>query len=128
MAAAIGISVHVPALLAHCTGDRRELRLQAATLGDALGKLWASHPLLHYHFHDKAGGLRPHVLIFYNQEDIRHLKSLDLNLREGDSLTLMQAVSGGAPVHPVAAAAPSPPIDSPADPAKPGSGKWSPPP
>jgi sulfur-carrier protein len=35
------------------------------------------------------------VLLFYNDQNIAWLESLDLPLQKGDKLTVMQAVSGG---------------------------------
>ena len=39
--------------------------------------------------------LRQHVLLFYNDESTRWLDTLDVPLRPGDRLEIVQAVSGG---------------------------------
>ena len=57
--------------------------------------LWEQYPLLQQHCLLKEGGIRPHVLLFFNDESLAWLDSLDIEIREGDRLTILQAVSGG---------------------------------
>jgi len=67
----------------------------AVTLEDALQRMREEYPLLRVHLYDEEEKLRPHVLLFYNGESIRWLDRLDLPLRLGDRLEILQAVSGG---------------------------------
>ncbi len=53
------------------------------------------YPLLHIHLYQEDGQLRPHVLIFYNDESIKWLERRDLPLQRGDRLQVVQSVSGG---------------------------------
>ena len=39
--------------------------------------------------------IRKHVLIYYNDQSILWLDSLDVSLKTGDRLQIIQAVSGG---------------------------------
>jgi molybdopterin synthase sulfur carrier subunit len=89
------IEVTVPSLLRDCTGDRTGFELDAGTVGEALQRLLEQYPLLRFHLYDDAEKLRPHVLIYYNEQNIAWLESLDLPLRAGDELTVLQNVSGG---------------------------------
>ena len=85
----------VPALLSDCTHRQTGFMLEADTLSGALQKLVTHYPLLHVHLYDEQEQLRRHVLIFYNQENIAWLPRLDLALQPGDTLTVLQNVSGG---------------------------------
>lgn len=89
------IEVSVPGLLRDCTGDRGRFTLEAATLGEAIGRLFETHPLLRAHVYDDAGRVREHVLIYLNRDNVARLDSLDVPLRPGDRLAILQAVSGG---------------------------------
>lgn len=89
------IDVTIPTILSDCTGGRNPVTIEAATLGEALRRLRESYPLLRVHLYDEEEKLRPHVLIFYNEESTRWLEHLDMPLRPGDRLEILQAVSGG---------------------------------
>lgn len=86
----------IPSLLRDCTGGKAEVRVEGATLRDALASLRERYPLLAVHLYDESGEVRPHVLIYYNDENIRWLERLDTPIREGDEITIFQAVSGGS--------------------------------
>jgi adenylyltransferase/sulfurtransferase len=91
------IEVRVPALLRSCTNEKTRFTLEATTLADAITRLVQEYPLLRRHLYDEAGQLRQHVLLFYNDDNIKWLDHLDLPLKPGDRLSVVQAVSGGAP-------------------------------
>jgi molybdopterin converting factor small subunit len=91
----IALEVRVPTLLRDCTGGASPVTIEAATLSEALERLRETYPLLRVHLYDEAQQLRPHVLIFYNEESTRWLERLDVPLRPGDRLEIIQAVSGG---------------------------------
>lgn len=89
------IEVNIPTPLRDCTGGRNPITIEAATLAEALQRLRETYPLLRIHLYDEAERLRPHVLIFYNEESTQWLEHLDVPLRPGDRLEIVQAVSGG---------------------------------
>lgn len=87
------ISVTVPSLLADSIG-RRTVDIEADTLAAALAAL-ARHPKLGPLIFDHALRIRPHVLVFHNETATKHLPDLNVPLRPGDRLAVVQAVSGG---------------------------------
>jgi adenylyltransferase/sulfurtransferase len=87
------IDVAIPAMLA-VSIEQRHVSIDAETLGEAMRKL-AQHPKLGPLAFDERGELRKHVLLFYNDASSRHLKSHDIVLKPGDTLAIVQAVSGG---------------------------------
>jgi adenylyltransferase/sulfurtransferase len=89
------IEVSVPVILRDCTGGRNHVTIEASTLAEALQRLRESYPLLRIHLYDEVEQLRPHVMIFYNEESTRWLERLDVPLQPGDRLEIVQAVSGG---------------------------------
>ncbi len=91
----VEVEVRIPTLLRDCTGGNGTVSIGAATLAEALERLRESYPLLRIHLYDETGKLRPHVLIFYNRDSIGWLDRLDVPLKAGDTLEILQAVSGG---------------------------------
>ncbi len=89
------IEVRVPGLLRDSVGGQSRLDIEAATLQDALTNLLERYPLLRTHLYDETGKLRPHVLLYYNDQNLAWLGRLDAPLAPGDKLTILQAVSGG---------------------------------
>ena len=90
------VHVTIPSLLRDCAGGRTRFVIDGgATLAEALHALRETYPLLRAHVWDDLGKLRPHVLIFHNDQGVRWMKSLDVPLRDGDRVQIVQAVSGG---------------------------------
>lgn len=89
------IVVEVPRILSDCIEGQTEVSLQAATIGTALERLRARWPTLATHVLQDSGAMREHVLLLHNGKLTRYLKNLDVPLRPGDRLQIVQAVSGG---------------------------------
>lgn len=89
------VEVSVPSMLKECTGGVTLFHLDAETLAEAVHRLVEEYPLLRLHLYDETGAQRPHVLLYYNDENIKWLATLNFPLKHGDRLTVLQAVSGG---------------------------------
>ena len=92
---AVSVPISLPSLLRPAAEGRDEIVVEAATFEGALNALLTAHPLLRRHLYDESGTLREHVNIFYNDQNIRWLEDTAQPLRQGDSITILQAVSGG---------------------------------
>ena len=77
-------------------GGVREVRLDAADLGDVMDGLVKAHPQLSERLRDEHGKLRAHLALFVNDEDARHLGGEDAVLKDGDIVHVIPALSGGA--------------------------------
>ncbi len=89
------IEVNVPMMISDCTRGRTAFYLEVSTLKEALDALVTTYPLLRVHLYTEQGQLRKHVLIYYNEDNITWLQELDIPLKNGDTLRVLQAVSGG---------------------------------
>ena len=89
------VPVTLPSLLATCTGGERDVAVEATTLQGALEALLAAYPLLRPHLVTETGRLREHVNLFFNDQNARWLDDWGIELSPGDTLTVIQAVSGG---------------------------------
>lgn len=89
------VRIELPGLLRPAADGGASLRVEARTLRGALDALVGRHPALRVHLFDEQGALRQHVLCFHNRTNTRWLETLDVPLAEGDTITFLQAVSGG---------------------------------
>ena len=88
------LTVHLPQLLAESLGVTAA-SIDAATLSQAVAVLKRDHPAIATHVFDDHGLQRRHVLLFLNDADTRWLDNPDPPLRDGDRLSIVQAISGG---------------------------------
>lgn len=90
------IAVHVPAMLRNTCGNERVLSLEATSVRAALQVLERDYPRLYGSVCEETGAVRRHVNLFVNTSNVRDGRGLDTELVNGDVLTIMAAVSGGA--------------------------------
>lgn len=93
--AAIEVAVTIPSMLTRATDGRRGVTVRASTLRGALDALLEAHPLLRVHLFDERDELREHVHVFLNDREARWIDDWSVELEPGDTLTILQAVSGG---------------------------------
>jgi molybdopterin converting factor small subunit len=91
----VAVDVHLPGMLVAVAG-RRVLRVRAATLAEAIEALFREVPALRFHLCEDDGAFRHHVLCYLNDTSTREMKELGAELKEGDRVTFVQALSGGS--------------------------------
>jgi len=89
------VRVRFPSLLASLLKLPKSIEVSGETLGDALEELCRHRPSLAVHLFDESGEFREHVLCFVNETNSRESEASKLVLRDGDTITILQAVSGG---------------------------------
>ena len=92
----MAIDVRIPTILRSYTGGSKAVSGSGETLADLLSDLDAQHPGLKGRLITPEGGLHRFVNIYVNDEDVRFLGSLDAKLNDGDTVTILPAVAGGA--------------------------------
>jgi molybdopterin synthase sulfur carrier subunit len=92
----MAIEVRVPTILRSYTGGAKVVEGSGDTLAALLADLDARHNGLKGRLITDDGGLHRFVNIYVNGEDVRFLGSLDAKLSDGDSVTILPAVAGGA--------------------------------
>ena len=70
--------------------------MQGATVGDAMNALVAQHPELRKHLYTDDGKLRAFVNLYLNDEDIRYLEKEATALKDGDNISIVPSIAGGA--------------------------------
>jgi len=77
--------------------SRLEFDGRPATVGAALDVLGTLHPGVRDRVLSEDGSVRPHVNVFVGDESIRYSGGLATPLAEGAEISIVPAVSGGAP-------------------------------
>jgi molybdopterin synthase sulfur carrier subunit len=106
----MSIDVRVPTILRSYTGGAKAVQGSGETLADLLTDLDRQYPGLRARLITDQGALHRFVNVYVNDEDVRFNGSLDAKLNDGDSVTILPAVAGGAfAFAALAALSPSPP-------------------
>jgi molybdopterin converting factor small subunit len=71
------------------------IEAEGATLDAALEDAFRKCPALKVHVVDERGAFRQHVLCFLNEQNTRWRDAAKRPLKDGDRITILQAVSGG---------------------------------
>ena len=90
-------TVKVPTPLRPFAGGASELALEGSTVGGVIRSLADSNPGLARHLYTPEGRLRNFVTVYLNDEDIRYLEREATPLKDGDVVSIVPAVAGGAP-------------------------------
>jgi molybdopterin synthase sulfur carrier subunit len=88
------VMLELPSLLRNVLAEG-SLTVDGSTLEEALEDAYAKLPGLRVHLCDESGRFRKHVLCFVNDVNTRWLDVANPSLRDGDCITILQAVSGG---------------------------------
>lgn len=91
------VTVRIPAPLRSLTGHRSEVSASGATVRQVLEGLALAHPGLRERLLDGAGAPRRHLGLFLNDEHLLGPAGLEAPVKDGDQLTLVPAIAGGAP-------------------------------
>jgi molybdopterin synthase sulfur carrier subunit len=92
----MAIEVRIPTILRSYTGGAKVVEGSGDTLNDLLSDLDAKYSGLRGRLVTEQGGLHRFVNVYVNDEDVRFLGALDAKLSDGDTVTILPAVAGGA--------------------------------
>ncbi len=92
----MSVDVRVPTILRSYTGGAKAVQGSGDTLADLLTDLDARYPGIRGRLITDDGALHRFVNIYINDEDVRFQGGLDAKLNNGDSVTILPAVAGGA--------------------------------
>jgi len=94
----MAVTVLIPTALRQFAGDRAEVTVEAATVGEALDRLTAEHAELRKHLYGGQSALRSFVNVYVNDDDIRHTGRLETPVKDGDTVSIIPAIAGGSAV------------------------------
>jgi len=92
----MAIKIMIPTPLRAYAGKKDAVELQASTVGEALTALTAQYADLRKHLYAEDGRLRSFVNVYVNDEDVRYLQKDKTQLNDGDTISIVPSIAGGA--------------------------------
>ena len=92
----MAVKVIIPTPLRAYAGKQESVEVQARTVGEALAALTGTFGELKKHLYSDDGRLRSFVNVYVNDEDIRYLQKDQTQVREGDTISIVPSIAGGA--------------------------------
>jgi sulfur-carrier protein len=91
----MAVIVKIPSQLRAATDGEASTQVDGTTVGEVLDSLYERYGELRSRIAED-GGLRRFVNVYVGGEDIRFLDGLDTPVEDGDEVTILPAVAGGA--------------------------------
>jgi molybdopterin converting factor small subunit len=92
----MAVKVMIPTPLRAYAGKQESVQVQAATVAEALAGLTSQFSELKKHLYSDDGKLRSFVNVYLNDEDIRYLQKDQTQVKEGDTISIVPSIAGGA--------------------------------
>jgi molybdopterin synthase sulfur carrier subunit len=92
----MAVTVRIPAPLRKLTDGKSEVSVEGKSVAALVDALEAAHPGLKERLCDEAGGIRPFVNVYVNDEDIRFMNGPETPLNDGDAVSIVPAIAGGS--------------------------------
>ena len=92
----MAVTVRIPTTLRPLSGGAATVEVAGGSLADVLAALDAAHPGLQERVVDGEGNLRRFVNVFVDDDDVRYLDGLATNVPDGQTVSIIPAVAGGA--------------------------------
>ncbi|MEY4130257.1 MAG: hypothetical protein RLZZ31_381 [Actinomycetota bacterium] len=92
----MSVTVRVPPVFRPLTSGNSTVSVEGATVAAVLSNLDASYPGFSEKLLGDDGALVRYVNVFVDDDDVRFLKGLDTPVPDGATVSIMQAVAGGA--------------------------------
>jgi molybdopterin synthase sulfur carrier subunit len=90
------VQVKLPTMMRGQADGQSTVSVEGDSVGAAFGSLVERYPGLRDNLLDASGGLHKFVNVYKDDDDIRYLDGLDTALKDGDVLSILPAVAGGA--------------------------------
>ena len=88
--------IRLPTQLRPAADGNVSVTLEGATVGEVLRALETTYPGMRDQILSEDGELRRFVNVYVNDDDVRYLDRLDTKLGDGDVVSILPAVAGGA--------------------------------
>ena len=90
----MSIRVRLPPVLRSVSGSA-ELSANGNTIGEVLEDLARANPALALHLFDEAHAIRRNIVCIHNNELVRAADARTHDVRDGDEITIANALAGG---------------------------------
>jgi adenylyltransferase/sulfurtransferase len=93
---AMAVTVLIPTALRQFAGGQTEIETEGATVGEVLDRVTKANSDLRKHLYSDESKLRSFVNVYVNDEDIRGTERLNTPVKDGDTISIVPAIAGGA--------------------------------
>jgi MoaD family protein len=92
----MAVKLEIPTALRQFAGKQASMEFNASTVGEALKQLTGTYADLRKHLYTDDGRIRSFVNIYVNDEDIRYLQKENTPIKDGDTISIVPSIAGGA--------------------------------
>ncbi|WP_428938923.1 MoaD/ThiS family protein [Fontivita pretiosa] len=92
----MSVKVRIPSPLRNYTNGADVIETSGASVGEVLNNLKNAAAGIETRLFKGPNQLNRFVNVYLNDEDIRFLKNLDTPVKEGDEISIVPAIAGGA--------------------------------
>jgi len=89
-------TLRIPTVLRPAVGGQSTISVEGTTIGEVLRTLSQEYPMTEGQLLDENGALHRFLNIYVNDDDVRYIGGLEAPVADGDDITLLPAVAGGA--------------------------------
>ena len=90
------VKVHVTSVIQKVVDGQREFDGDGKTVAELIANIDRCYPGFAQQLMDEHGNLHRFVNIYLNDEDVRYLQGQETPLADGDSVSILPALAGGA--------------------------------
>lgn len=91
----MSVKIRIPTPLRRFTDNKDVVEVAAGDVKGAIDALERAHPGIKDRICDETGAVRRFVNIYYKDEDIRFLDSVNTRVDDGTELSIVPAIAGG---------------------------------
>jgi molybdopterin synthase sulfur carrier subunit len=92
----MSVTVKLPTILRKHADGQARVNADGGTLSDVLHDLESKYPGITRNVLTDDGALHRFINVYVNDEDVRYLGSLETEIKEGDTVSILPAVAGGS--------------------------------
>ncbi len=92
----MAVEVKIPTVFRKFTANEATVEVEPGTIADLIDQLDSRYPGFKEQLLASDGQLHRFVNVYVNDEDARYLEKLDTKVAQGDRVSLLPSVAGGA--------------------------------
>jgi len=92
----VAVEVRIPTVFRKFTGGEPSVELEPGTVSNLIDQLEQRYPGMGEQLLTPEGDLHRFINVYVNDEDARYLEKLDTKVTDGDTVSLLPSVAGGA--------------------------------
>ena len=89
------VTVKIPTPLRPMTAGQSEVKMEGATVGEVLRKMDSQFQGFGNRVLDDGKSVKRFINVFVNQDNIRDMKELDTEVKNGDTISILPSIAGG---------------------------------